>query len=111
MLPGSYLYLLISTLPPPDPTNPTSTTTSAIQACIHNTLPILEEIIALIEKDEDEMVKKEVDKRRMRLGAAGPEELRKDVGREVWGSSKVGFINIDCDYIRSFYFLTASSPL
>jgi superkiller protein 3 len=43
----------------------------------------------LIERDEEEVMKKEIDKRRMRLGAEGPEQLRKDVGREVWGSSKV----------------------
>ena len=31
----------------------------------------------MTEKDEEETLKKEVDKRRMRLGAAGPEELKK----------------------------------
>lgn len=53
---------------------------------------MLEEIVSLIEKEEDEGLKKEVDKRRMRLGAAGPEQLKKDVGREIWGKSQVRFL-------------------
>jgi superkiller protein 3 len=77
------------TLPPPNPTDPLSTTTSAIQEAVHNSLPVLEEIIALTEEDEDEAVKKEIDKRRLRIGGPGPEEVRKEVGREVWGISKV----------------------
>jgi len=89
LLPGSSLYPVLSTLPPPNPTNPTSTTTFATQEAVHNSLPIFEEIIALTEKDEDETVKKEIDKRRTRLGAFGLEELKREVGREVWGASKV----------------------
>lgn len=56
---------------------------------IQNSLPIIEEIVSIIEKEEQLAVKNEVEKRRTRLGAAGPEQIRKDVGREVWGSSKV----------------------
>jgi superkiller protein 3 len=56
---------------------------------IHDSLPVLEEIVNLTEKDEEEVVKREVEKRRMRLGASGPEKLKKEVGREVWGGSKV----------------------
>jgi superkiller protein 3 len=56
---------------------------------MHNSLPTLEEIVALTEKDEEENLKREIDKRKTRLGAAGPEELKKEVGREVWGTSKV----------------------
>lgn len=80
---------MLSTLPPPDPSNPTVTTTLRTQEAIYDSLPILEEIITLTEKDEDETIKKEVDKRRMRLGALAPEELRKEVSTEVLGSSKV----------------------
>ena len=56
---------------------------------IQNSLPIIEEIVSIIEKEEQLTVKNEVERRRTRLGAAGPEQIRKDVGREVWGSSKV----------------------
>jgi len=89
LLVESSLFPVLSTLPPPDPANPTATTTLAIQEAVHNSLPVLEEIITLTEQDEEETLKKEVDKRRMRLGASGPEELRKEVGREIWGSSNV----------------------
>jgi superkiller protein 3 len=85
----SSLYPVLSTLPPPNPTNPTSTTTFATQEAVHNSLPILEEIIALVEKDEDETVRKEIDKRRTRMNGPGLEELKKEVGREIWGASKV----------------------
>jgi len=76
-------------LPEPDPTAPASTTTFAIQTAVHNTLPTLEEVISLTEKDEEERIKKEVDKRRMRLGSGRPEQIKKDVSREVWENSKV----------------------
>lgn len=94
LLPESSFYPVLSALPPPDPANPTATTTLSIQEAVHNSLPVLEEIIIMTEKDEEETLKKEVDKRRMRLGAAGPEELKKEVGREVWGSSQVGISSI-----------------
>src|SRR5882762_9888108 len=89
LLPESPLYPVLSTLPPPNPTNPTSTTTSATQEAVHNSLPIILEIMALAENDEDETFKRELDKRRLRLNALGPEELKKEVEREVWGTSKV----------------------
>jgi len=60
-----------------------------MQEAVHNSLPILEEIIALTEQDEDETVKKEISKRRTRVSAPGLEELKKEVGREIWGASKV----------------------
>ena len=91
LLPQSQLYQVLSSLPPPDLTNPTGTTTMTIQMAIQDSLPVIEEIVSLAEKDEEEMIKKEVDKRRMRLGASGPEQLRREVGREVRGVSKVGY--------------------
>lgn len=66
-----------------------ASTTYSVQAAIHNSLPIVEEIIDILEKDEDEILKKEVDKRRTRLGAAGPEQIKKEVGREIWSTSRV----------------------
>jgi len=89
LLPESALYEVLSNIPPPEPTKPAATTIYAAQAAIHNSLPILEEIIAILEKDEDEALKREVDKRRMRLGAAGPEQLKKEVGREIWSTSRL----------------------
>ncbi|KAH8093923.1 TPR-like protein [Cristinia sonorae] len=88
-LPDSTYYPLLSTLPPPDATNPTSTTTFQAQAAIHNSLPILEEIISIYEREEEAAIKNEVERRRTRLGAAGPEQIKREVGREVWGSSKL----------------------
>ena len=79
---------MLCTLPPPNPTSPTSTTTAVTQEAIHNSLPILEEIVALIEKDEHEMLQKEIDKRRQRLNAPRLEELKKEVEREILGTSK-----------------------
>ncbi|KAF8504124.1 TPR-like protein [Gautieria morchelliformis] len=87
LLPGSPLYAALSVLPEPDPTAPTSTTTYAVQDSIHNSLPTLEEIVSLIERDEEEKIKKEVERRRMRLGAGRPEKIKLDVGREVWDAS------------------------
>lgn len=63
------------------------------QEAIHNSLPILEEIVALIEKDEDEMLQKEIDKRRQRLNAPRLEELKKEVEREILGTSKAMSFN------------------
>ncbi|CCM00695.1 uncharacterized protein FIBRA_02734 [Fibroporia radiculosa] len=89
LLVDSSLYAVLSTLPLPDPTNPTSTAIRAIQVAIHNTLPVLEEIVSIYEKQESETIDSEVAKRRTRLGAAGPEQLRKEVGREILGASKL----------------------
>ena len=89
LLPGSPFYPVLSTLPPPDPTNPTGTTTFLAQSAIHNSLPILEEIVGIVERNEQSAFEKEVQKRRTRLGAAGPEQIKRDVGREIWGASKV----------------------
>jgi superkiller protein 3 len=71
------------------------TTTYAAQAAIHNSLPVLQEIVSLLENDEDESVKNEVNKRRIRLGASGPEQLKKEVGSEIWGRSRVRLIFTD----------------
>ena len=66
-------------LPPPDPTSPTFTTILAIQIAAHNTLPILEEIVTITEKEEERTFNREFEKRRTRLDAAsaGPEGIRR----------------------------------
>src|SRR3984957_2242119 len=89
LLPGSSIYEVISTLPPPDPTNPTASTTVLAQTAIHDSLPLLQEIVALVERDEEERIKNDLRNRRMRLGESSQEQLRKEVEREVLGSSRV----------------------
>ncbi|KAJ7497133.1 TPR-like protein [Mycena latifolia] len=89
LLPDSPLHAVLSTLPVPDHTSPDETPAYQTQAAVHNTLPVLEEIIAIVEHDEDDAYAKEVAKRRTRLGAASPEQLRKEVGVEIWGPSRL----------------------
>ncbi len=89
LLPESPFYPILSQLPPPDSTTPTATTTAYAQSALYNGLPILEEIVDLIERQESSYVQKEVERRRTRLGASGPEQLRKEVGREIWAQSRV----------------------
>ncbi|KAF5386053.1 hypothetical protein D9615_002427 [Tricholomella constricta] len=79
LLPQSPIHALVSNLPSPNVTDPQSSTTQIAQTAIHHSLPHLEEIITLIESHEEETMKKEVEKRRTRLGAAGPEVLRKEL--------------------------------
>ncbi|KAJ7115490.1 hypothetical protein C8R43DRAFT_902679, partial [Mycena crocata] len=88
LLPDSSIYAVLSTLPVPDHTNPSATPAYATQSAVHNTLSILEEIVGIIEHDEDDAYTKEVARRRTRLGAASPEQLRKEVGVEIWGPSQ-----------------------
>lgn len=94
ILPQSTLYPVLASLPSPDPTNPTLTTTYAAQTAIHNSLPIFEQLIALLETHEDQYLEKEVEKRRTRLKSSPMDQLRKEVGMEIWGTSRVRAI--DC---------------
>ncbi|KAF9451265.1 protein prenylyltransferase [Macrolepiota fuliginosa MF-IS2] len=87
LLTDSPFYPTLSKLPPPDPTNPTATTTAYVQQAIYNELLTLEEMVELVEKQESAYTEKEVERRRTRLGAGGPEQIRKEVGREVWAQS------------------------
>lgn len=59
------------------------------QSAIHNSLPLIEEIVTLLEKEEELEITKEVERRRMRLGSGRPEDIRNEVGRDIWGASKV----------------------
>ncbi|KAF5389426.1 hypothetical protein D9757_004371 [Collybiopsis confluens] len=87
-LPDSPLYPVLSTLMPPDSTNPTSTTTFQAENAIHNSLTVIEEIVTILEREEESYMKKEFGKRRTRLNAGPPDQIRKEIGREVWGTSK-----------------------
>lgn len=89
LLPDSLLFPVLSTLPLPDPTNPTASSIHPMQTAVHNTLPIIEELVSLYEREEAETVDREVTKRRTRLGAAGPEQIRREVNCEVLESSRV----------------------
>lgn len=91
---GSPFHTLLSTLPPPDPTNPTSTTTFEAQVAIHHGSDILDEIIFLTEILEADTSSRELEKRRMRLGALGPDQLRKEVFRDISDSSQVQFMPV-----------------
>ncbi|PPQ99738.1 hypothetical protein CVT24_009721 [Panaeolus cyanescens] len=88
-LPESPVYALLSTLPRPDPTNPTGTSTFEAQDAVHNGLPILEEIIQLTEKIETGRFNREFASRRTRLGAPPPDVLQKDIQREISADSKL----------------------
>lgn len=100
LLPSSPLYSTLSVLPEPDATAPTSiTTTYVVQVAVHNSLPTLEEIVSLTEIDKEEKVKKEVDRRRMRLGASRPEKIKAEVVREIWDSSAVRSEFFNCSNV------------
>lgn len=88
-LPASELYPALSSLPPPDATNPDSTTTFAAQSAIQNSLPVIEEIVQILEKYEETTFTQEVDKRRKRLGAPSPDVIRQEVCYEIWSASRV----------------------
>ncbi|KAG6854057.1 hypothetical protein C0991_011035 [Blastosporella zonata] len=89
LLPQSPMHAVLSSLPLPDLTSPTSTTTLVTQTAIHHSLPHIEEIVQLVEVQEEETLRKEVDKRRTRLGAPSLEILKNEVGREIWGPSRL----------------------
>ena len=89
LLESSPFYSVLSTLPEPEPTAPTSTTTFAVQQAVYNSLPTLEELVDLNEIEEADFLKREVEKRRTRLGAPPLERLKLEVGLEVWEVSSV----------------------
>ncbi|KAF6760007.1 superkiller protein 3 SKI3 [Ephemerocybe angulata] len=89
VLPGSDYYTVLSSLPEPDPTNPSATTISWMQSAIHDSLPILEEVVSLLESEEQAKFTKEFNARRTRLGAPNPNAIRKDLDREICGDSKL----------------------
>ncbi|TFK87083.1 TPR-like protein [Polyporus arcularius HHB13444] len=89
LLPDSPFYPVLSTLPAPDPTNPTSSTTFLAQSAIQDSLPILQELVSIHEQEERAIGDAEVAKRRQRLGALSPEETRKQVALEILSKSKL----------------------
>jgi hypothetical protein len=63
-----------------------------VQSAILDSLPILEEIVGLTEREENQAAEKELEKRRMRLGAPPVAQIRRDVDMEVLGTSRVSYI-------------------
>lgn len=93
-LPTSDLYPVLSSLPPPDATNPDATTTFSAQSAIQNSLPIVQEIVQILEKYEDITFTQEVESRRKRLGAPSPGVIRQEVGYEIWSESRVCALSV-----------------
>ena len=91
LLPESPFYATLSTLPIPDPTNPTSTTTFVVQSAIHNSLPVLEELVSIYEKHEQGVQRDEISKRRTRLNGPPLEQIQRDVVLEILSTSQVQF--------------------
>lgn len=89
LLPDSPFHHVLSGLAPPDPTNPTATAIFHVQSTVHNELPVLEEIVALIEAQETSFMEKEFESRRTRLNAGSLKEVRNEIGREIWAESQV----------------------
>ena len=100
-LPTSDLYPVISSLPPPDATNPDATTTFTAQSAIQDSLPIIQEIVQILEKYEETTFAQEVDKRRKRLGAPSPEVIRQEVGYELWSQSQVRASLVRPDFLMT----------
>lgn len=89
VLPGSPYYALLCSLPEPDSTNPTATTTFWMQCAIHDSYPILEEVVSIVEGEEQARFTKEFNTRRTRLGAPKPDIIRKELDREICNNSQV----------------------
>jgi superkiller protein 3 len=89
VLPKSPYYDLLATLPEPQPTQPTGSSVYEIQQMIHDSLPVITEILASTETDEAKAIKSEIDRRRMRLTSGSAAETRQAVQREVMGKSRL----------------------
>lgn len=91
LLPSSPFFGLLSTLPPPDPTNPTASPIHELLVSLQNTLPIIYEILGLALADESGYISKEVATRRTRLSSARltPAEQKAEVIREVYPRSRL----------------------
>ena len=84
----------LSSLPPPDATNPVATTTFSAQSATQNSLTIVQEIIQILEKYEDTTFAQEVESCRKRLGAPSPDVTRQEAGYEIWGESHVCVLSV-----------------
>lgn len=89
VLPGSSYYPLLSSLPEAESTNPTATTTFWMQNAVHDSYPILEEEVSIVEAEEQARFTKEFNARRTRLGAPKPAVIKQELDREICNNSQV----------------------
>ncbi|KNF03722.1 hypothetical protein PSTG_03244 [Puccinia striiformis f. sp. tritici PST-78] len=89
VLSDSPFYLLLSTLPEPDLTNPEASPLMKLQLIMANTLPTLYEIIELIQNEQDDTITREITKRRTRLTSVPKTaaQTRAEVINEIYPSS------------------------
>ncbi|CED83821.1 TPR repeat-containing protein [Phaffia rhodozyma] len=85
---SSPYYHTLSLLPPPTPSEPTSTTTQYVQTVLQDELCVLKEIVELTEKEDLQIRAKEVEKRRMRLGGGKP-QTKSQVEEAVFAENAV----------------------
>ncbi|KAL4262302.1 TPR-like protein [Pleurotus pulmonarius] len=87
LLHGSPVFDALSDLPLPDHTKLSPIT--PIQDAINNTLPVLQELVALYEDEEREVIKKEIATRRTRLGAPSLDQLTREVKYDILRKSEL----------------------
>lgn len=46
----------------------------------------------MVERSEEDAYVKEVERRRTRINAGTQQEVQSEVGRDIWGASKVGLV-------------------
>ncbi|TIC07610.1 TPR-like protein [Wallemia mellicola] len=88
-LPNSPYYDLLSTLPPPDHTQPLLTTTYEAQCAIYDSLPILIQLKDIHQANISKWRTEEFNKRKTRLGAPRREIIEKDLINESSKDSKL----------------------
>lgn len=107
-LPESQYYHILNQLPPPDQTNPTGSSTFEAESLIHNSLPILEELLREKEQEEQTAIQREVERRRQRLSTTtSAEETRKAVMQEVMSKSELPgrlllFVACDTEHVSPY---------
>ncbi|TIA72935.1 hypothetical protein E3P91_01735 [Wallemia ichthyophaga] len=88
-LPGSKYYDLLTTLPPPDHTQPLLTTTYESQCAIYDSLPILIQLKDIHLSNMSQWRWSEMEKRRTRLGAPKRDIIEKNLISESSKDSKL----------------------
>lgn len=88
-LPGSKYYDLLSTLPPPDHTQPLLTTSYESQCAIYDSLPILIQLKDIHQLNMSQWRLSEMEKRRTRLGAPKRDVIEKNLISESSKDSKL----------------------
>lgn len=88
LLPSSTYFPLLSTIPPPNPSEPLASGIHQIQLSVHSNMSILEELVGIDEAEEASAIARETDKRRLRLGTGlSAEQTHRQVQSEVMAHS------------------------